>query len=89
MRKSIHSHSWLINEWGISCDACLKQFITSHTEVSKTLLQYDGVLIKVYFLLFYMFEFVLTKRFVSFRFPPCLLKYNSCTVKRPVLSAQF
>lgn len=57
------------------------------TEVSKTLLQYDGVLIKVYFLLFHMFEFVLTKRFVSFRFPPCLLKYNSCTVKRPVLSA--
>lgn len=35
------------------------------TEVSKTLLQYDGVLIKVYFLLFHMFEFVLTKRFVS------------------------
>ena len=59
------------------------------TEVSKSLLQYDGVLIKVYFLLFYMFEFVLMKRFVSFKFPPCLLKYNFCTVKWQVLSSQF
>ena len=36
MRKSAHNHSWLMNEWGISCDACLKQFITSHRSQQNT-----------------------------------------------------
>ena len=86
-----NQHTIILGSWmnGESVVMHVLSNLLPVTEVSKTLLQYDGVFIKVYFLLFSMFEFVITKRFVSFKFPPCLLKYNSCRVKWQVLSALF
>lgn len=73
-----------MNDLGISCDACLKQFITSHRSQQNITPIWWSTYKSILSIVSYVW-ICINKRFVSFT-SPCLLKYNSCTVKRPVWS---